>query len=175
MKISSKLWHLYFNLNMLGVYYTLYAAIYDIHDVQYRAKPVFRHNTVNQFIYVNHHQWDVSLHLLNSQNQFSWCCKFAEGVLMVTACCVICVRNYMMTSSNGKLLVICAWNSPVTGEFPLQRPVTRSFDIFFGLSLNNRWVNNHEAGDLRRHRAHDDVIVMRWRRLRIGYAKPPPE
>ena len=24
----------------------------------------------------------------------------------------------------------------------------------------NAWVNNHEAGDLRRHRAHHDVIVM---------------
>ena len=27
-------------------------------------------------------------------------------------------------------------NSPVTGEFPAQRPVTRSFDIFFDLRLN---------------------------------------
>ena len=26
----------------------------------------------------------------------------------------------------------------------------------------NGWVNNREAGDLRRHRAHYDVIVMRW-------------
>ena len=31
-----------------------------------------------------------------------------------------------------------AGNSPVTGEFPSQRPVTRSFDIFFDLQLNNR-------------------------------------
>ena len=29
------------------------------------------------------------------------------------------------------LLAICAGNSPVTGEFPTQRPVTRSFDGFF--------------------------------------------
>ena len=26
----------------------------------------------------------------------------------------------------------------------------------------NDWVNNREAGDLRRYRAHYDVIVMRW-------------
>ena len=26
----------------------------------------------------------------------------------------------------------------------------------------NGWVNNREAGDLRRHRAHCDVIVMNW-------------
>ena len=36
------------------------------------------------------------------------------------------------------LLAICAGNSPVPGEFPVQRPVTRSFDVFFELSLNKR-------------------------------------
>ena len=61
----------------------------------------------------------------------------------------------MKTSSNGNisvLLILCVGNSPVTGEFPLQRPVRRSFDIFFVLSLNN-------MNDLRRHRAHYDGIV----------------
>ena len=36
------------------------------------------------------------------------------------------------------LLAICAGNSPLTGEFPTQRPVTRSFDVFFDLRLNIR-------------------------------------
>ena len=36
------------------------------------------------------------------------------------------------------LLVICAGNWPVTGEFPEQRPVTRSFDIFFDLHPNKQ-------------------------------------
>ena len=36
------------------------------------------------------------------------------------------------------LLAICAGNSPVTGEFPIQRPVTRSFDVFFDLHLNKQ-------------------------------------
>ena len=58
------------------------------------------------------------------------------------------------------LLAICAGNSPVPGEFPAQRPVTRSLDVFFDLRTNNGWVKNGEAGDLRRHRAHCDVIVM---------------
>ena len=58
------------------------------------------------------------------------------------------------------LLAFCAGNSPVPGEFPTQRPVTRSFDIFFDLCLNKGWVNNRDAGDLRRHRVHYDVIVM---------------
>ena len=45
-------------------------------------------------------------------------------------------RHQMETFS--ALLAICAGNSPVSGEFPAQRPVTRSFDIFFELRLNKR-------------------------------------
>ena len=45
-------------------------------------------------------------------------------------------RHQMETSS--ALLPICAGNSPVTGEFPSQRPVTQSLDIFFDLRLNKR-------------------------------------
>ena len=36
------------------------------------------------------------------------------------------------------LLAICAGNSPVPGEFPAQRPVMRSFDVFFDLHPNKR-------------------------------------
>ena len=36
------------------------------------------------------------------------------------------------------LLAICAGNSSVPGEFPTQRPVTQSFDVFFDLRLNKR-------------------------------------
>ena len=45
-------------------------------------------------------------------------------------------RHQMETFS--ALLAICAGNSPVTGEFPTQRPVTRSFGVFFDLCLNKR-------------------------------------
>ena len=47
----------------------------------------------------------------------------------------------MMTSPNGNIFRVtgpCAGNSPVTGEFPAQRPVTQSFDVFFDLRLNKR-------------------------------------
>ena len=36
------------------------------------------------------------------------------------------------------LLTICAGNSPVPGEFPTQRPVTRNFDVFFDLHPDKR-------------------------------------
>ena len=58
------------------------------------------------------------------------------------------------------MLAICAGNSPVTGEIPAQRPVMRSFDVFFDLRLNKRSSKNVEAGDLRCHRPHYDIIVM---------------
>ena len=45
-------------------------------------------------------------------------------------------RHKMVTFS--ALLAICAGNSPVPGEFPTQRPMTRSFDVFFNLRPNNR-------------------------------------
>ena len=45
-------------------------------------------------------------------------------------------RHQMETFS--VLLAFCAGNSPVTGEFPSQMPVTRSFDVFFDLCSNNR-------------------------------------
>ena len=70
----------------------------------------------------------------------------------------------MMTSSNGNisaLLAICAGNSPLTGELPAQvHAVTRSFDVFFNLRLDERLSKQSWGCDLRRHRAHYDVTVM---------------
>ena len=47
----------------------------------------------------------------------------------------------MMTSSNGNIFrvagLLCGeFTRP--GEFPTQRPLTRSFDVFFDLRLNKR-------------------------------------
>ena len=69
------------------------------------------------------------------------------------------------------LLVLRAGNSPVTGEFPSQRPVD-----FWVLMVTlicawiNGWVNNREAGDLRCHRAHYDVMVMKGVHILIAGA-----
>ena len=71
--------------------------------------------------------------------------------------------SLILTSSNGTfsmLLAICVGNAPVTGEFPTQRPVTRSFDISLISAWTNGWANNRDAGDLRRHRPHYDVTVI---------------
>ena len=42
-------------------------------------------------------------------------------------------RRQMETFSAS--LALCEGNAPVTGKFPSQRPVTRSFDVFFDLRL----------------------------------------
>ena len=55
------------------------------------------------------------------------------------SCCHLSVINYFSTwwrhqmDTFSALLDLCAWNWPVNGEFPAQRPVMRSFDIFFDL------------------------------------------
>ena len=73
------------------------------------------------------------------------------------------------------LLAICAGNSPVPGEFPAQRPVTRSFDVFCDLRLNKRlskqwcgwwiealspplWRHRNEHG-VSNHRQHDYLFI----------------
>ena len=71
------------------------------------------------------------------------CWKIQECVIEIPTAFIAILVNWsnMMTSSNGNisaLLAICAGNSPVPGEFPTQRPVTRSFDVFFDLRLNKR-------------------------------------
>ena len=66
----------------------------------------------------------------------------------------------MMTSSNGKfsaLLALCLENSSITGELPSQRPVTRSFDIFFDLRHNKRLSKQS------RHRWIDTPWCSFWR------------
>ena len=67
-------------------------------------------------------------------------------------------RHQMETFS--ALLAICAGISPAPGDFPAQRPVTRSFGVSLICARINGWVNNRVVVDVRCYRAHYDVIVM---------------
>ena len=56
--------------------------------------------------------------------------------------------QFMVTSSNGNIFRVTglsAGNTPVSGEFPIQRPVTRSFDVFFDMHLIKR-LSKHSRG-----------------------------
>ena len=77
-------------------------------------------------------------------------------------------RHQMETFS--ALLAFCAWNSPVHGEFPAQRPVTRSFDVFFDLRLNKRlskqswgrWSETPSSSLWSHRNDYTDIIWMKW-------------
>ena len=58
------------------------------------------------------------------------------------------------------LLAVCAGNSPVTVNSPHKGQWRWALMSSLICAWINGWVNNREAGDLKRHRAHDDVTVM---------------
>ena len=75
-------------------------------------------------------------------------------------------KHIMMTSSNANIFRV---TGPLCGEFTSHRwiPLTKQQwrgALMFSLicAWINVWVNNHEAGDLKRHGAHYDVIAMIW-------------
>ena len=69
----------------------------------------------------------------------------------------------MMTSSNGNIFHV---TEHLCGEFigdrwiPHTKASARSFDVSLICVWINGWVNNREAGDFKRYRAHYDVTVM---------------
>ena len=78
------------------------------------------------------------------------------------------------------LLAIFAGNSPVPGEFPSQRPVTRNFDVHFDLRLNKRlskqwwgWWLETLSSPLWRHSNGASVALgLHWSRQWLFGAKP---
>ena len=73
-------------------------------------------------------------------------------------------RHQMETFS--ALLAICAGNSPSPVNSPHKGQWHGALMFSLFCAWINGWVNNGEAGDLRRHLAHYDVIVMSlwWQR-----------
>ena len=79
------------------------------------------------------------------------------------------------------LLAICAGNSPVPGEFPTQRPVRRSFDVYFDLRPNKRlskqswgWWFETQSRPLWRHRNEwlcKDYMPLRLSSLYVCYSR----
>ena len=85
-------------------------------------------------------------------------------------------RHQMATFS--ALLTICAGNSSVSGELPAQRPVTRSFDVFFGLCLNKR-LRKQSRGWWFETLSHPlwrycNANSFQWLDLMIGYLDSSP-
>ena len=76
----------------------------------------------------------------------------------------VIIQIVMMTSSNGNLFRV---TGPFCGEFTGHRwiPLTKASDaepwcFLWSVARINGWVNIRVAGDLRRYRAHYDVMAM---------------
>ena len=89
-----------------------------------------------------------------------------KGIVWLQWCQITAKCEPMMTSSNGN--IPCYWafvrgihRSPVSSPHKDQWRGTWVFPLI--CAWINAWVNNREAGDLRRHCAHYDVIVMHVR------------
>ena len=89
------------------------------------------------------------IHLKMSSGKWRPFCFSASMCLpwSVSDLCAICYLSLfssmcaqcVIMETFSALLAICAGNSPVTGEFPAQRSVTRCFNVFFDQSLNKRF------------------------------------
>ena len=79
---------------------------------------------------------------------------------------VVELSNVMMTSSNGNIFRVtgplCRDFTGHWGEFPSQRPVTRSFDVFFYQWLNKRLSKQP------RHRWFETPLCSLWRRCDVS-------
>ena len=103
----------------------------------------FKCNVID--VVVPHVHWTlinaVNIHRFDCDRFSSHCIMLGGYVLymprdMLTVSTVTWWRHQMETFS--ALLALCAGNSPVPGEFPTQRPVTRNVDVYFDLRPNKR-------------------------------------
>ena len=105
---------------------------------------------------------------------YSWSECFLVCVVIATACLMyqLYIQTLHCHTTALSLDIFAVHDNVITwkhfprywpgiGEFPAQRPVTRSF-LMFSLICSgiNSWVNNVDVGDLRRYGAHYDVTVM---------------
>ena len=108
-----------------------------------------------------------------------WCIWLIDPGFLKGTCCYKDLYKIFTTTwwrhqmeAFSALLALCAGNSPVTGEFPSQRSVTRSFDVFFDLRLNKRlskqswaWWFETPSCPLWRH----CIDLFRWFSIRLWY------
>ena len=102
------------------------------------------HNSIMELLkwIMEFHKWIVDLWELSWSSMIMGFCPLWHSIYVPHMWPVDVVstwwRHQMETFS--ALLALYAWNSPITGEFPTQRPVTPSFDVFFDLRLNKRLI-----------------------------------
>ena len=99
--------------------------------------------------------------------------KFPVDERIRIACAHMQRERIMMTSSNGNIF---CYTGPLCGEFTGHRWIPQYTGQWRGALMFSLicawisgWANNREAGDLRRHCAHYDVIVIKGELMRARY------
>ena len=105
--------------------YEFVTFIYCLVQQDNTSKNVFQIRLAITFSFIEYYH-----HILSSLCRRTYISKHENYLL------IIWWRHQKETFST--LLAICTGNSPVTGEFPAQRSVTRCFNVFLDLRLNKR-------------------------------------
>ena len=120
----------------------------------------------------------INIHVMIHTYTLSSIRNFDIIVLHKTAVCDNCSQKSSCTRHPISINIIhrCSY---ISGEFPSQRPVTRSCDIFFDLRLNKRlsihswgWWFETQSGSLWRHcgdfRVNADIYGLLFRPIKLG-------
>ena len=143
---------------LLECFAELPSQLYKQHSVEFSCESSRSHFT--GFVLTK-----ISLKKIGKLQGQNWTCWFQKQIgghyAESTGKC--CLHN-MMTSSNGNFF---CFTGPLCGEFTGHRWIllTKASDVelwcfLWSAPWINGWVNNREAGDLRCHRTHYDIIVM---------------
>ena len=126
-----------------------------IHRTQYNIHMFINHRQCANFLF-----WHKHMDRSDCRKNFMW-----KGR------CSSCYRNYTrhipcpwwrhQMETFSALLALCAGNSPVPVNSPHKGQWRGALMFSFIYAWINDWINNREAGDLRRQRGHYDGIVMR--------------
>ena len=104
--------------------------------------------------------------------QYLWFCDHSNKCLFLVIQQADVLLNFFVTwwrhqmETLSALLALCAGNSPVPVNSPHKGQWRGALMFSLICARIHDWVNNREAGDLRRHRGHYDVIVMRLQQFR---------
>ena len=126
----------YFRLFYICIYICIYIYIYV-------PRPLMISFCMLLFL----HHWDDDVLTLNGE--VSYCLQLSSATWW---------RHQMETFSAQ--LALCAGNSPVPVNSPHKGQWRGTLMFSLICVWINGWVNNREAGDLRRHSGHYDVNVM---------------
>ena len=126
---------------------------YDIRMFQMRNIPLIL-TLLHNFYY---HSWRSNRQMLSSIACL--CVMSFELVCVMDWFLAIAWWRHQMETFSG-LLALCVGNSPVPVNSPHKGQWRGALMFSLIFARISSWVNNREAGDLRRHRGHYEVNVM---------------